>query len=190
MIKLKALIVENIDSEIEMLKKYMKAGGERTTKIDSTIKSLYSKKSKYSKELKPISGEVYRKTAISKKDLKKLKIAKRDDAWLFLKMKYKSRRPVQSFTYNFDLAQKFAKYNAKPDYRDFRAKRTVTKRNTRVQELVTSAQTVLAPSIWHSKVASPKYCSYQIFEIECFPVVSLLFIHLNSNQRPHRERLP
>ena len=116
MIKLKALIVENIDSEIEMLKKYMKAGGEWTTKIDSTIKSLYSKKSKYSKELKPISGEVYRGTAISKKDLKKLKIDKRDDAWLFLKMKYKSRRPVQSFTYNFDLAQKFAKYNAKPDY--------------------------------------------------------------------------
>ncbi len=43
-------------------------------------------------------------------------MAKRDDKWLFLKMKYKSRRPVQSFTYNFDLAQKFAKYNAKPDY--------------------------------------------------------------------------
>ncbi|MBT3298789.1 hypothetical protein HN385_07695 [archaeon] len=116
MIKLKYLLTENLDTEIEMLKKYMKAGGERTTKIDSTIKSLYSKKSKYSKELNPISGEVYRGTAISKKDLKKLKIAKRDDKWLFLKMKYRSRRPVQSFTYNFDLAQKFAKYNAKPDY--------------------------------------------------------------------------
>ena len=72
MIKLKYLLTENLDTEIEMLKKYMKAGGERTTKIDSTIKSLYSKKSKYSKELNPISGEVYRGTAISKKDLKKL----------------------------------------------------------------------------------------------------------------------
>ena len=79
MIKLKSLIVENLDSEIEMLKKYMKAGGERTTKIDSTIKSLYSKKSKYSKELKPISGEVYRGTAISKKDLKKTKKIKPQD---------------------------------------------------------------------------------------------------------------
>ena len=50
----------------------MTAGGERTTKIDSTIKSLYSKKTKYSKELKPISGEVYRGTAISKKDLNEI----------------------------------------------------------------------------------------------------------------------
>lgn len=116
MLKLKDLLNENLDYEIEVLKKYMKAGGERSTVIDPTIKSLYSKKSKYPKELKPISGEVYRGTAISKKDLKKLKLVKRDDNWLFLKMKYKSRRPVQSFTYDFNLARKFAKYNAKPDY--------------------------------------------------------------------------
>ena len=47
-----------------MLKKYMKAGGERSTNIDSTIISLHKKKSDYPKELKPKSGEVYRGTVV------------------------------------------------------------------------------------------------------------------------------
>lgn len=114
MIKLRNLITENLDAEIDVLKKYMKAGGERSTIIDPTIKSLHSKKSKYKKELTPVKGEVYRGTSFPKDDLKKLKIVKRDDKWLYLKMKYKSKRPVQSFTHNFDLARKFAKYNNKP----------------------------------------------------------------------------
>ena len=40
MIKLIELLTENLDSEIDMLKKYMKAGGERTIKIDSTIRDF------------------------------------------------------------------------------------------------------------------------------------------------------
>ncbi|MBC8428129.1 MAG: hypothetical protein H8D94_01510 [Candidatus Pelagibacter sp.] len=120
MIKLKELltesIVENIDSEIDMLKKYMEAGGERRVKIDSTIKSLHSKKSKYKKELEPVKGEVYRGTSFDENYLKKLKIVKRDKHWIYLKTKYKSKRSVQSFTHKFDLASQFAKYNAKPGW--------------------------------------------------------------------------
>lgn len=111
-IKLKDLLTENLDSEIEVLKKYMSPGGERSVEIDDVIKSLHAKKSKYKKELEPIKGEVYRGTAYFKKDLKNLKLVKRDGRWLYLKISYNSKRSVQSFTHKEEVADKFADLNA------------------------------------------------------------------------------
>ena len=95
-----------------MLKKYMKAGGERSTNIDSTIMSLYKKKSDYPKELKPKSGEVYRGTVVDQKMLKKMKPSKISGRYLYYKIPYKSRRGVQSFTYDEFIARKFSEFNA------------------------------------------------------------------------------
>ena len=67
-----SFVNESLSKEIEMLKKYMKAGGESTTDITSTIISLHKKKLDYPKELKPKSGEVYRGTYIDNEKLKKM----------------------------------------------------------------------------------------------------------------------
>ena len=111
MIKLQDILNEDISKEIEMLKKYMKAGGERSSNIDSTIESLYKKKSSYPKELKPKSGEVYRGTVVDTKMLKKMKPSKVEERYLYYKMPYKSRRGVQSFTYDEFIARKFSQFN-------------------------------------------------------------------------------
>jgi hypothetical protein len=112
MIKLKDILNEDISKEIEMLKKYIKAGGERSTNIDSTIESLYKKKSSYPKELKPKSGEVYRGTVVDTKMLKKMKPSKVEERYLYYNIPYKSRRGVQSFTYDEFIARKFSEFNA------------------------------------------------------------------------------
>jgi len=112
MIKLKDILNEDISKEVEMLKKYMKAGGERSTNIDSTIMSLQKKKSKYTKELKPQGGKVYRGTVVDKKMLKKMKPFKVEERYLYYKIPYKSRRKVQSFTYDEFIARKFSEFNA------------------------------------------------------------------------------
>ncbi len=95
-----------------MLKKYMKAGGERSTNIDSTIVSLHKKKSNYPKELKPKGGEVYRGTVVDIKTLKKMKPSNIDGRYLYYKIPYSSRRGVQSFTYDEFIARKFSEFNA------------------------------------------------------------------------------
>ena len=115
MIKLKDILNESLEGltkEIDILKKYMKAGGERTTDIDSTIISLHKKKSDYPKELKPDSGVVYRGTVYDVEKLKKMKPSKVDERYLYYKIPYNSKRKVQSFTYDEFIARKFSQFNA------------------------------------------------------------------------------
>ena len=107
-----SFVNESLSKEIEMLKKYMKAGGESTTDITSTIISLHKKKLDYPKELKPKSGEVYRGTYIDNEKLKKMKPFKVEERYLYYKIPYKSRREVQSFTYDEFIARKFSQFYA------------------------------------------------------------------------------
>ena len=105
--------IDDLSQDIEVLKRYMAAGGERTVDISQAVLSLASKKSEYKKELKPKPGTVYRGTAMSKEQLLEMTPTRREGRYLYFDdVPHTHNKEVQSWTYDEFQARKFSDFNA------------------------------------------------------------------------------
>ena len=105
--------IDNLSEEIEVLRQYMTAGGERTVDVSQAILSLAGKKAEHRKELKPKPGTVYRGTAMQKEKLLEMTPTRREGRYLYFdNVPHTHFREVQSWTYDEFQARKFSQFNA------------------------------------------------------------------------------
>ena len=113
---IRELLTESIpgmSEEVESLKQYMAAGGERTVDVSPAILSLAGKKAEHRKELKPKPGTVYRGTAMSKEQLLEMTPTRREGRHLYFDdVPHTHNKEVQSWTYDEFQARKFSDFNA------------------------------------------------------------------------------
>ena len=113
---IRELLTESIDGlseEIDILKQYMTAGGERSVNVSQAVLSLANKKPEYKKELTPPPGTVYRGTAMPEEQLLEMKPTRREGRHLYFdNVPHTHHGEVQSFTYDEFQARKFSEFNA------------------------------------------------------------------------------
>jgi hypothetical protein len=105
--------IDDLSEEIDILKQYMTAGGERSTDISQAVLSLAGKKPEYKKQLAPKPGTVYRGTAMSKEQLLEMTPTRREGRYLYFDdVPHAHNKEVQSWTYDEFQARKFSDFNA------------------------------------------------------------------------------
>ena len=113
---IRELLTESIDGlseEIDILKQYMTAGGERSVNVSQAVLSLANKKPEYKKELTPPPGTVYRGTAMSEEQLLEMTPTRREGRYLYFdNVSHTHNNIVQSWTYDEFQARKFSDFNA------------------------------------------------------------------------------